>query len=400
MWKICIHLSTVIYSKNQSDDDLSIIMQARKTLLFQGATPWMKKSGDEDFDVPLSGFDGAEICELVGTYIQSKLTNIMNKEDVGLYRDDGLDIFRNISRPEIERKKKAIGKVFKKCGLSILVDRNLKTVDFLDMTFDLDKNIYKPYRKPNNSPIYINKNSNHPPNILKQLPKSIAKRISETSSSEEIFNKSIKIYSKVLKKSGFKDELKYSPNEVQELRNENIRKRKRKIIWFNPPYSKNVQANMGKAFLKLLKKHFSASHILYKVFNKNHVKISYSCMKNKNSVVSSHNRNILKPRTTSFACNCWKKESCPLNGECLTSQLVYRATVTHAVNEDTKKYIGLADTTFKETHSNHKRDFKHQKYRKCTELAKYVWELKEKNIASTIKYEILIKVYGNLTQNI
>ena len=143
-------------------------MQARKALLFESATPRIKKSGDKDFDVPMSCFDGAEICELVGTYIQSKLTNIMNKEDIGLYRDDRFGIFKNISGPEIERKKKAIVKVFKKCGLSIVVDTNLKTADFLDVTFDPDKNIYKPYRKPNNSPIYINKNSNHPPNILKQ----------------------------------------------------------------------------------------------------------------------------------------------------------------------------------------------------------------------------------------
>ena len=70
--------------------------------------------------------------ELVGTYIQSKLTNIMNKEDIGLYRDDGLGIFRNISRLEIVRKKKAfVAKVFKKCRLSIVVDTNLKTFDFL-----------------------------------------------------------------------------------------------------------------------------------------------------------------------------------------------------------------------------------------------------------------------------
>ena len=49
------------------------------------------------------------------------------------------------------------------------------------------------------SPIYTNKNSNHPPNVLKQLPKSITKRFSEALSSEYIFNKSIKIYSKTLK---------------------------------------------------------------------------------------------------------------------------------------------------------------------------------------------------------
>ena len=47
----------------------------------------IKKSDDEDFNVPMGCFDGAEICELVRTYILSKLTNIMNKEDVGLHRD-------------------------------------------------------------------------------------------------------------------------------------------------------------------------------------------------------------------------------------------------------------------------------------------------------------------------
>ena len=65
----------------------------------------------------------------------------MNKEDVGLYCDDGLSIFKNLLRPEIERKKKSIVKKFKKCGLSLVVDINLKTVNFLDVTFDLDKNI-------------------------------------------------------------------------------------------------------------------------------------------------------------------------------------------------------------------------------------------------------------------
>ena len=71
-------------------------------------------------------------------------------------------------------------------------------------------------------------------------------------------------------------------------------------------------------------------------------------MKKINSVISSHNKSILNPRATSFGCNYQKKESYPLNGECLTSQLVYRATVTNAVNEDMKKYIRLADTTFEE----------------------------------------------------
>ena len=91
---------------------------------------------------------------------------------------------------------------------------------------------------------------NHPPNILKQLLKSIAKCISETSTGEEIFNKSIKIYSKALKKSGFTDELKYLRNEVQQLENTEGRKRKRKITSFNPHFSKNIMTNVSKGFLK------------------------------------------------------------------------------------------------------------------------------------------------------
>ena len=59
--------------------------------------------------------------------------------------------------------------------------------------------------------------------------------------------------------------------------------------------------NVDKVFLNLLKKHFPASHILHKIFNKNTVKISYNCMKNISYVVSSHNKNILNPRTATFA---------------------------------------------------------------------------------------------------
>ena len=68
-------------------------MQPEKSLLFEGATTWIKKSGHKGFNVPMCFFEGAEICQLVGTYIQSQLTKIMNKEDVGLYRDDDVGIF-------------------------------------------------------------------------------------------------------------------------------------------------------------------------------------------------------------------------------------------------------------------------------------------------------------------
>ena len=93
--------------------------------------------------------------------------------------------------------------------MTITIQCNLKPVDFLDVTFDLDNNAYKPFRKENNKPIYINKHSNHPPSILKQLPKSIEKRISETSSNKDIFDESIKPYKDAFKESGFSETLNY-----------------------------------------------------------------------------------------------------------------------------------------------------------------------------------------------
>ena len=240
--------------------------------------------------------DGAEVCELVGTYILNKLKNITNKENIGLYRDDGLGIFQNIPKTEIERKKKQIVKVFKDCGLSITIKCNLKSVDVPVVTFDLVNHIHKPHSKPNNKPLYINKHSNHPPNILKQLPKSIEKRISEPSSNIDVFNRSIKIYNGALHESNFKETLKFVIPAPKNNDENQKRKRKRNIIWFNPPYSKNVKTNIGKTFLQLLSKHFPKDHQMHKIFNKNTIKVSYSCMNNISSILSNHNKNILDPK--------------------------------------------------------------------------------------------------------
>ena len=141
-------------SANITEQDLSIIMQSRKTLLFQNSELWVKKLGNENFDVPLGCYDGAELCEVVGSFILNTLTSIVNKSNIGLYHVDGLGIFYNASATEIERKKKAMVKVFQGCGLSITIQCNLKTVDFVDVTFDLDNNTYKPFRKEKKANLY------------------------------------------------------------------------------------------------------------------------------------------------------------------------------------------------------------------------------------------------------
>ena len=59
-------------------------MQSRKTLLFHNQEPWVKRETDEDFDVPMGCYDGADVCELVGSHLLNKLSNIVDKESVGL----------------------------------------------------------------------------------------------------------------------------------------------------------------------------------------------------------------------------------------------------------------------------------------------------------------------------
>ena len=120
--------------------------------------PGSKKEGNKDFDVPIGCFDGTEACEIVGTYILNQLRDTFQHHSVGIYRDDGLAVVKGLSGPEIERMKKRIIKIFKDCGLKITIKGDLKIVNFLDVTFNLHKNSYEPYRKPDNQPVYINVN--------------------------------------------------------------------------------------------------------------------------------------------------------------------------------------------------------------------------------------------------
>ena len=134
-------------------------------------------------------FDGEEVCELVGTYILNQLKDTFQHYSVGLYRDDGLAVVNGLYGSEIERIKKRIIKIFKDCGLKITIKRDLKIVNFLDVTINLHKNTYEPYSKPDNQPVYINVNSNYPPTTIRELPKSIRKRLSKLSCNKEIFEK-------------------------------------------------------------------------------------------------------------------------------------------------------------------------------------------------------------------
>merc|ERR1712130_311827 len=97
-----------------------------------------------------------------------------------------------------------------------------------------------PYRKPNNPISYIHTQSNHPPNILKNLPLNVEKYLSSLSSTEEIFNEASPPYQQALKESGFTHTLTYHPPPSTPIPK---RCRTRKVTWFNPPFSKTVASN-------------------------------------------------------------------------------------------------------------------------------------------------------------
>ena len=382
------------------DDDVNIIMHARKSLLFDKDTPWVKRDSNKNlFDVTMGSFDGAEICELVGLFALSILTTKYDTNKIGLYRDDGLAAFKNTTGAQADRIRKDITKLFRDLDLKITIETNKKIVNFLDMTLNLNNGKYYPYRKPNDNTVYVHTLSNHPPSILRHIPESIAKRISTISSDNEVFKKAAPYYNDALKSCGYDEQLEYTASkQTREAR----RKRQRNIIWFNPPYSKSVQSNVGKQFLRLLEKHFPKEHKLHKIFNKNSVKVSYSCMPNMASIIKSHNKKVIEQnaaKTTKEMCNCREKTKCPLNGLCQTKGIVYNAKVT--VNDrPAMNYIGLTDTVFKSRYYNHSQSFSKKSYENSTELSKYIWKLKSKQQTFTTKWAILSSAaaYNNTTK--
>ena len=159
--------------------------------------------------------------------------------------------------------------------MSITVKTNQKVAHFLDIHFEIVQGIYQPYKKGNDEPLYINKNSNHPPTVIKQIPKAISKRISDISSSKEIYDQNIRYSKDVLKLSGY-DNISLPYNPIQQQGQDKIEK-------------KNVKTNAGKTFLKLSQRHFPKRHPMQKIFNRSTVKISYYCMRNMKTVISTHN---------------------------------------------------------------------------------------------------------------
>ena len=343
-------------------DDVTVqtIRNACQSLLFYKNEAWVKQTGL--FDITMGAYMGAEVCDLVGLFLLSQIDEKFPLLKLGLYRDDGLGVTYNLPGPTRERMKKEIIQVFKSNGLSITIDMGPKKAEFLDVVLDLEAETYSPYRKPNSQPRYINVKSNHPATVINQVPKSINKRLSKISSSKDKFDSCKIDYENALKDSGYKCKLNYEEEAGKASKGrpttKKQRARTRNVTWYNPPFNAAVKTPIGRKFRNLIQKHFGENSPLKKIFNKNTLKLSYSCMKNMEAIIKGHNNKLMRKayehenKDGERTCNCrGGTTECPLAGKCLTEAIVYRAEI------DGKKYIGSAGGTFKQRWYGHKRTF-------------------------------------------
>ena len=369
-----------------NEEDMKIIIHSCKTILSYDGDIWVKKDHSDLFDIPMGSLHGAEVCELVGLFLLDQLKGIMNNTSYGIYRDDGLAI-TNKSKCEQERLTKAIRTIFGNNGFKITIEHGLRQVDFLDVKMDIFENRYMPFSKPNSETIYVSRLSNHPNHIKKQIPSMINKRLSRLSKFEQDFNNIKKPYEDSLRKSSYSEKLEFI-EKSESIRRK--RKRKRKIIYFHPPFSMEVKTKIGSLFLKLIKKHFTPNHPLHKILNHKSLKLSYSCLPNVKSLISSSNNKILQEPSNNQnvrTCNCNRNQTCPMNGNCLQSNLIYKATIK-STNSEEQIYIGSAGNTFKERYGGHKNSFTDKDKRNKTELSKHYWKLIEQQEEPIIHWSI------------
>ena len=70
---------------------------------------------------------------------------------------------------------------------------------------------------------------------------------------------------------------------------------------------------------------FPENHTSNKIFNRNKVKVSYSCMQNIKTIINHHNMNILHQNyENQNECNCRNKKYCFSGGKCLLPDTVYQ----------------------------------------------------------------------------
>ena len=111
--------------------------------------------------------------------------------------------------------------------------------------------------------------------------------------------------------------------------------------------------------MRLVDNYFPRHHKYYKLFNRNNIKLSYSCMPNMNNFIRKHDSKIMFPDdivhvrlttvnpapSTTKTCNCRRKTGCPMEGNCFSEFLIYKASVSTSTN---RYYYGTCENTLQQ----------------------------------------------------
>ena len=199
---------------------------------------------------------------------------------------------------------------------------------------------------------------------------------------------------------------------------------------------------MGEKFINIVKSEFTEDHVLHKIFNKNTIRLSYSCMPNMAKQVSMHNGKVFqehleeenqnlqnlqdqnlqnqnlqnqnlqnqnlqnqngqqrrkktKQKKEEKPCNCrGGPNNCPLQGKCnIEKSIVYTCKVTRLDTFESETYTGLTEDTFKKRFYGHNSNFRKQKDRNKTMLSKYIWFLKDNNVQYELNWSVLGRAKG------
>ena len=347
-------------------------------------------------------------CHLLSQVVEAGL---LPKEKVGGFRDDLLFV-TDLTPRQNDVIKKKLCELFTRNGFSIEIKVNKKVVDYLDIKFDLDREIFQPFKKPNDEISYVHKDSNHPPKITKNIPPSVQKRLSGISANKEVFDAAAPDYQLALNNAGYKHKLEFDET-VHDINNNNTerrkKKRKRNLTYFTPPYSMTVKTRIGKLFLKIVEESFPPDNPLHRKLSKHNLKLSYSCVPNMKSRISRHNQKIRDTARQAAAatrvageqqpaqrqqqqpeqqqqqqpgqqrsCNCRVRRNCPLNNRCLlATNVIYQSTIVRDEDGHVETYLGASQHWKTRYTTGHARDERDPNYRHATTRAEYLWQLKD-----------------------
>ena len=155
--------------------------------------------------------DSAQLTNVVGLFLLHMLKLKFPTIQAGLYRDDGLIALPNGNPQACDRLRKGLHSLLKDLGFSLSIISNIKIVNFLDTTLNLNNGLHYPFHKTNQSLNYIRTSSNHQI-VIKNLVKNISLRISNLSAAESIFHNFASRYNEALARSVYKDTIQYTPH--------------------------------------------------------------------------------------------------------------------------------------------------------------------------------------------